>query len=259
MIKKLIFVLTLFTIGFYFLSATSLAKDTNKIRVIVGTTPTDGFPFYCQYGAVNKDGELIRSRSWNYLKPVGGYCDIYGSGCAMASLAMIQTYFGDKTTPEQASKESRYVGCINGIGTRNSDIEGFIRPRLQNQGYIVTQDLVNRDYNSTGGYTGTANLRLLKTFLDRGYIIWAGGKVRYGTHSGWGGPSGHAFVITEVDVQEETATGYDPTFCIENIKSMSGGKRVFRNVNTLSGDFGCKTTDGIRSCGWSMLYAIKKR
>ncbi len=259
MIKKLIFVLTFFLISLSLFTTISFAKDNNRVRVVVGTTATEGFPFYCQYGDVNKDGELSKYRYWNYRKPTGGYCDIYRAGCTMAALAMIQTYFGDKTTPTQASKENRFVGCISGVGTKNSDINGFIRPKLIRQGYIVTPDFTDRSYNSTGGYTGKANLRLLKSFLDRGYIIWAGGKVRYGTHFGWSNPGGHAFVITEVDVQNQTATGYDPTFCIENIKSLSGGKRVFRNVNSLGGDFGCAVKDGIRSCGWSMLYAMKKR
>lgn len=260
MIGKLIFVLTLFTIGFCFLSTASFAKDTNKIRVIVGNIPTDDFPFYCQYGDTNKDGELTRYHSWNYRTGSGSYCDIAGHGCAMTALAMIKTYFGDKTTPSEAAKENRNIGCFEG-GTYNSDINEVIRPKLMRDGYVVTSDLVNRDFNSTGGYTGTANLRLLKTFLDRGYVIWAGGRVRYaGSTSGaWYGPGGHAFVITSVDVGAQTVTGYDPTFCNVNYKRLSGGKRVFRNVNSIGEDFACTIADGRRTCGWTMLYAIKKR
>lgn len=226
------------------------------------TDVTDGFPFYCQYGAVNNQGVAIRRGSWNYNYGSRGnerYCNIYGSGCAMAALASIQTFFGDTTTPSQASQQNGNVGCQS-PGTTNTDAKAIVK-KLKSQGYKIPGadtsgifgDLVQRSYSRDyTSYRGFVNLRQMKEYIDNGYLLWAGAKIKYATRTGLTGFGGHAFVVTDVNLETGAVTGYDPTFC-QSIPRLSGGKRVFYNVNNLGGDFGC---DG--NCGWTMLWPIKK-
>lgn len=253
-----------------FLNINACKTPTAEPQAAVTPTPTippitdvtDGFPFYCQYGAVNNQGVAIRRGSWNYDYGSRGnerYCDIYGSGCAMAALASIQTFFGDTTTPSQASQQNGNVGCQS-PGTTNTDAKAIVK-KLKRQGYKIPGadtngifgDLVRRSYSRDyTSYRGFVDLRQMKEYIDNGYLLWAGAKIKYATRTGLTGFGGHAFVVTDVNLETGAVTGYDPTFC-QSIPRLSGGKRVFYNVNNLGGDFGC---DG--NCGWTMLWPIKK-
>jgi len=227
--------------------------------------PEDKFPFYCQYGGVNKDGVLNDANRWNYRYDGGKYCDIAGSGCTMTSLAMIMTYFGEHTTPDEASQkgsQNKYdvnLGCQS-PGTLTSQLSKTVMPWLRNKGYKVpggsNPNMVNFQFfdddndGKADRYRGRVELKTLKEYLDNGFLLLGGAKITYASGNGLGGPAGHAFVITDINVGDKSMTIYDPTFCKAN---RSGGKRTIKNVNDLTGPIGC---DSNNNCGWSLMMAI---
>ncbi len=227
----------------------------------------DNFPFFCQYGAVNKNGWVPESdrHSWDYTYDGGKRCDIYGSGCAMTSLAMIMKYFGDNMNPESTSRQAtnnKYpinLGCQS-PGTLTSQLTNTVVPWLRNRNYSVPggdrPNQVQFTFDSQGDYTGKINLKVLKVYIDHGYLLLGGAKITMATKQGLSEPAGHAFVITDINVENETMTAYDPTFCQKDYPNLQGGKRTIRNVNKIGGNpIGCSNGD----CGWVQMFAIKKK
>ena len=209
--------------------------------------------FYCQYGAVNSKGRLSSLCSWNdpsktcfwTSDPSPTQCDIAGTGCGPTSIAMIMTTLGPKQSPLAVAMASdRRAGC-GGVyqGTSGDDIERYLSPWIQKQGYTITRNLVS------GGRLDT---NLARNFLSKGYLIVGGGDVRYMTSSGYTSKySGHAFVISNTmgSPNEDSFVVYDPTFCeAEGI----GGLRKLIDVN----NFSAGGKDTVRA--WYFAYAIKK-
>jgi hypothetical protein len=188
---------------------------------------------------------------------------------------MIMTYYGDKIfTPDVTSRQAtnnKYptnLGCAS-PGTLTSQLEDTVRPWLMSKGYAMNAyNMVEWSNLSGGGYRGRlgdgtnkANLRHLKdVYIDNGFLILGGAVIRYATQTGLSSPHGHAFVITDIDVANETMTIYDPTYCQTNNDALSGGKRIIKDLDKIDGTpIGCSGSGSGKRCGWIQLFAIKKK
>lgn len=137
-------------------------------------------------------------------------CQINKYGCAPTTDSMIFGAFGDThLTPPVVGRQ---VGGCSGATSYQSQINYF-----KSQGYKVGPNLASGN---------NFNLESAKKFIDNGYLILAGAPVncnRCGDN-----PTGHAFLIYDVDVSTQNVKVLDPTFC----KTDSEYDPIVRNVNT---------------------------
>lgn len=228
---------------------TTICNSANDLQPIPGVCSTTNttcckaaavtgdFRFFCQYGSVNSSGRLSSYGYWNYKQPSGKTCEINTSGCAPTSFAMVLSTLGYSTTPKVVSqKNPRLVISNENIGCRDSGFRpgtswedifnsGGVRSWVRGLGYNMTGDL-------TGSDMSLSTLRTLKSYIDNGCYIVAGAYVRYAVGAGLKSEyGGHAFAISDVDVNNRSVTAYDPTFCRS---PYIGGKRTFTNVTSIS-------------------------
>lgn len=205
-----------------------------QTQVAPGSKPP--LKFFCQYGAVNSAGKLISPRSWNTSS-----CNIEVWGCGPTSLAMIIDSFGKSFTPTQVALVNGNNGCGGTAGgTGIQDVTAYFAPWLKNQGFLITGNMVSN---------GNLSLTQAKQYLNNGYYIWAGAKVRWITNAGWTSTyDWHAIVITTVNTNGSVVIS-DPTLCEAG---HYGGIRTLTNVNSSGSDISSVN-------GWIFAYAVKPK